>query len=263
MHVCQYEGPKTKDLSLKAEKGFTLIELSIVIVVIGLIVASIVGGQALINQSKLRVLVTDVNTYELATNTFKLIYNSLPGDFARANDYGFGASGNGDRQITDGNSPREALFYVVHLSNAGLYEGSYSCTPCVYFQIGVNKPRIRYSDNVTFYVVYTSLNTNVPTANHSGTYNGLYRDWYGNALEVGQATETDGSGRSWMGFLSVKDAQSIESKIDDGQPGTGRLVVTGSHGTTLCTNRTIMQSLPVAFNFTDNGQNCRLFFKIN
>ncbi|PIR38553.1 MAG: hypothetical protein COV35_06425 [Alphaproteobacteria bacterium CG11_big_fil_rev_8_21_14_0_20_39_49] len=39
---------------LFVDKGFTLIELSIVIVIIGLIVAGVVGGQTLIYQSKVR-----------------------------------------------------------------------------------------------------------------------------------------------------------------------------------------------------------------
>ena len=57
---------------LKASSGFTLIELSIVIVIIGLIVAGVVGGQVLVKQAKLKGVVSDVEKYRTALNAFKL-----------------------------------------------------------------------------------------------------------------------------------------------------------------------------------------------
>jgi len=158
------------------------------------------------------------------------------------------------------------------MSNAGLIEGPYT-TALPYsnghsLQIGKNKLKINYSDNVSFYVHYTGHGASVkaPTHNHSWTPNGLYQNWYGNALEVG-AVDTpagfpEGAGRGWLGFLSVKDAQSIDSKMDDGEPGMGRLVVTGPHATNACTDKQITQALPVAFDFTDTTKRCRLFYSL-
>ena len=51
-------------------RGFTLIELSIVIVIIGLIVAGVVGGQSVIKQAKLKTIIQDVNKYTVANHMF-------------------------------------------------------------------------------------------------------------------------------------------------------------------------------------------------
>ena len=81
----------------RTKNGFTLIELSIVIVIIGLIVAGVVGGQALVRQSKLRSIITDHQKIQTSMNAFKLEYNYLPGDIPNASDYWSGeVDGDGD-----------------------------------------------------------------------------------------------------------------------------------------------------------------------
>jgi prepilin-type N-terminal cleavage/methylation domain-containing protein len=64
-----------------SHSGFTLIELSIVIVIIGLIVAGVVAGQSLVKQSKLYSIITDVSRYKVSVNTFRLTYNAIPGGY--------------------------------------------------------------------------------------------------------------------------------------------------------------------------------------
>jgi prepilin-type N-terminal cleavage/methylation domain-containing protein len=71
-------------MNFNYKHGFTLIELSIVIVIIGLIVAGVVSGQSLITQAKLRSVASEYNKYDSATNTFYLEYNALQGDMSNA-----------------------------------------------------------------------------------------------------------------------------------------------------------------------------------
>jgi prepilin-type N-terminal cleavage/methylation domain-containing protein len=69
------------------KNGFTLIELSIVLVIIGLIIGGVTVGQDLIRSAELQSFVSNINQYKVAVNTFKLKYNALPGDINKAQSY--------------------------------------------------------------------------------------------------------------------------------------------------------------------------------
>ncbi|MFO0388554.1 MAG: type II secretion system protein [Alphaproteobacteria bacterium] len=69
------------------QQGFTLIELSIVLVIIGLVTAGVLVGKDLINQAELRSIITDVEKYNTAVNTFKVKYCCLAGDCPFATDF--------------------------------------------------------------------------------------------------------------------------------------------------------------------------------
>jgi len=81
-------------------KGFTLIELSIVLVIIGLIVGGVLVGRDLIAAAKLRKDISTMEQLNTAVNTFRNKYNCLPGDCANATTFLSGAvNGNGDGVI--------------------------------------------------------------------------------------------------------------------------------------------------------------------
>jgi prepilin-type N-terminal cleavage/methylation domain-containing protein len=81
---------------------FNLIELSIVLVIIGLIVGGILVGRDLISAAAVRAQISQIEKYNQAVNTFRSKYGYLPGDIPDpyASQFGFQSRfyflGNGD-----------------------------------------------------------------------------------------------------------------------------------------------------------------------
>jgi len=60
--------------------AFTLIEMSIVLVIIGLIVGAVLVGQDLIRAAEVRATIAQIEKYNTVVNTFRGKYGGLPGD---------------------------------------------------------------------------------------------------------------------------------------------------------------------------------------
>ena len=77
-------GSVTVPNKLQSQRGFTLIELSIVLVIIGLIVGGILVGGDMIKAAQIRATITQFERYDSAVNTFRTKFNGLPGDVPNA-----------------------------------------------------------------------------------------------------------------------------------------------------------------------------------
>ena len=64
--------------------GFTLVEMSIVVIILGLLVGSILSGRALMRASELNSIAVSYQVYKNAVKSFRVQYYSLPGDMANA-----------------------------------------------------------------------------------------------------------------------------------------------------------------------------------
>ena len=69
--------------------AFSLIELSIVLIIIGLLVAGITGGASLIESAKIQSVINELTTYKQAVYTFKSLKDRLPGDFVGSGFIGY------------------------------------------------------------------------------------------------------------------------------------------------------------------------------
>lgn len=82
------------------KNGFTLVELSIVLVIVGLLIGGILVGQSLIESAKLNRVISQLSQYDVAVTTFYTKYKQLPGD-SNLFDTTWGWAYNNDK-VTDG-----------------------------------------------------------------------------------------------------------------------------------------------------------------
>ena len=97
-------------------KGFTLVEIAIVLVIIGLLLGGILKGQELINNAKVRAIADRQNSLKVAWFSFIDRFAALPGDYVQANIYITGATaGDGNGLI----ALQEAPLVFQHMTSAG------------------------------------------------------------------------------------------------------------------------------------------------
>jgi len=200
-----------------SKMGFTLVELAIVIVIIGLIVGGVLGGQELINGAKLNSVITDFSKYERAVNTFKLKYDALPGDMPNATDYWAGATvGDGDGKI----SIAESFYAWEMLGFSGITTSYTGVVGGVTAGVaGVNFPQSRYCDNCGFSFMAESL----VSASAMGWTPAAYPNeslYQTNHLVFGFQTSVLPTGSA----MSGSEAKQVDTKMDDGVAGSGRLL---------------------------------------
>ncbi len=85
------------------QSGFTLVEIAIVLVIIGLLLGGILKGQEMITQAKIKNVVNDFNGITAAVNSYQDRYRALPGDDLNASGRWAGStSGDGNGQLCTG-----------------------------------------------------------------------------------------------------------------------------------------------------------------
>ncbi len=114
------------DAKQKKQRGFTLVEIAIVLVIIGLLLGGILKGQEMITQAKIKNVIADMSGVSAAMYGYQDRYKSLPGDDKAATRWTGATAGDGDGLIegpylAGGN---EAAHFWAHLRLAGFISGS-------------------------------------------------------------------------------------------------------------------------------------------
>ena len=111
------------------QSGFTLVEIAIVLVIIGLLLGGILKGQEMITQAKIKNVVADFSGISAAYYGYQDRYRAIPGDDSGAATRWSGATaGNGNGQIAgkynSTTDTEESRMWWDHLRRAGFVAGS-------------------------------------------------------------------------------------------------------------------------------------------
>jgi prepilin-type N-terminal cleavage/methylation domain-containing protein len=218
----------------KQTSAFTLIEMSIVLVIIGLIVGSVLVGQDLVRAAGVRATVSQVEKFNAAVNTFRGKYGYLPGDInaAAAATFGFTPRGTSAGQ-GDGNGFLEG--YTGSLNNSAAQGGGETGLFWVDLTTanGQNVNLIEGSFNTALItppsstVATSGISSYLPPAKLGGgsfiyVYGVFGVNYYG--LSAATAIDTNGALTS-SPTLTVQQAYQMDKKVDDGLPATGNVIV--------------------------------------
>lgn len=227
------------------KSGFTLIELSIVLVIIGLIAGGIMVGRDMMDAAAQRAQIAQIDKYNTAVNLFQAKYNYLPGDIPNpyATNYGFqsrgsfAGEGDGDGNI-EGNRTNtstgnagiyegagETAMFWVDLSTAGMIDGGFntatSNNPPVIALSASSSPALSAYlplakiGNSNYIYVYNGGADNTPWISNGINYFGLSAISFLGTWSVAPPTHLT---------LSVTQSYNIDKKVDDGYPLTGSVI---------------------------------------
>ncbi len=226
--------------------GFTLVEMAIVIVIIGLVVGGVIVGQDLIESAKIQSQVSQIEQFKTANNTFRLKYDALPGDMdaTKATRLGFTPRGN-RRGEGDGNGIIEGTFQPTAANsscgicqqagetavawvdlttanglNVNLFEGAFSTA------LNTARPGSTVTgDSIALYLPKAKINNNYVYIYSTGSQpdgrqsNGInYLGISGIASIIPGASFLSTSAQ-----MSPAQAVVLDTKMDDGLPQSGKV----------------------------------------
>jgi prepilin-type N-terminal cleavage/methylation domain-containing protein len=277
---------------MDTKHGFTLVEMSVVLLIIGLIIGAIVVGHEVISNAELQTVIADVNRFKNAAKQFQDKYSYLPGDFPKATTFWFSdtgcpggstvfpwsprtvtCNGNGDGKIRDlgigshyttpelpGDSNYESLRVWQHLANAGFIEGLYSGVGYEagsMYKPGINIPMSKMNVNSGFIFFYSDPINTAQEDPSTTPHSAVYPSSYGNIIEYGGGVNTIAAAQGFRAApgLTATQAKSLDQKTDDGMPSTGN-VLSFTTATQDCNDA----SSPPAYNISNTGIVCSLIF---
>ena len=251
------------------KRGFSLVELSIVLVILGLLTGGILTGQTLIRASELRAVTTEFQRYQSAVNTFRDKYFALPGDMRNATDFwteqasGIGCAtassttmatcdGDGDGRIVSISTSHEGFRFWQQLTNAGLIEGTYwgvsGGTANDYITSNENSPASKFNSSYWFawnWDLYDNVGINDFFFAHPS---------FSNILQIGRhVADSHTHGPAFK----PEEVWNIDTKLDDGKPASGNVTTSPYND---CTNGTSVTDFNSDYALTSPDTACTTLF---
>jgi len=181
----------------RSQSGFTLIEIAIVLVIIGLLLGGVLKGQELINSAKVKNLATDFRNIPVFIYGYQDKFKALPGDDSAAGSHvAATADGNGNGVINgmwdSVTAADESIIFWQHVRLAGLAPGETTVNFTTYLPTNAMGGRIGITNGTP---------TNLPITGLKGSY------------------------IICSGGILGKFAKQLDVTLDDGNPATGSMMI--------------------------------------
>lgn len=265
---------------INRNSGFTLVELSIVMIIIGLLIGGILKGQELIANARLASAISKVKAVDAAFNTFRDSFNGIPGDLPRTrlptcpttticgydpivpgprNDGIIGmAGGTGGFQIISS----ENIIAWAQLAAVDLI-GGVSNRGSSFIESGVTVPAADIPGQL--YLGYEGA-ANVPTAYSGGAVGSATAARAGHYILIHQGITnpvptSQAADPAITGSLMPSQAARIDTKLDDGKPNSGSVLAMGTAagGATDCSTAVGSNGI---YNMTATTAVCGVYIRI-
>lgn len=233
----------------KNQGGFTLVELAVVMMIIGLLIGGVLKGQELIENARITSVIAQVKAYESATTTFRDTYDALPGDMPTATARVAGCAapcddGNGNSIIgvagglgsnQSAAAADETRLFWRHLLLADLITGVTQGTVVAF---GETHPSARLGGGFAI--------------GHGNGGTGTDRGAVGTFVSLQPSPDSASPAVSGQNVISPVRADQIDRRIDDANPSTGSVLGQGVTGS--CQGTTYDSQV--------EAKDCNLFFEI-
>lgn len=200
---------------MNKQSGFTLIELAIVLVIIGLLLGGVLKGQELINSAKVKNMASDFRNIQVQVYSYQDKFKALPGDDKAAiNHVGAKKNGDGDGVIegvwNSTNEADETYNFWQHLRLAGLATGSTTPGDATYLPT-----------NTEGGVIGVQSNPQLTIAGLSGSYAICSTGILGKFVKQLDATMDDGNTAtgSMMAAEAVSGTTAATAVVSASSPG--------------------------------------------
>lgn len=179
----------------RPQAGFTLIEIAIVLVIIGLLLGGVLKGQELITNSKVRNAINDMNGISAAYNAYIDRYRRVPGDDGPAGTL----------------TARGAAWAGI---GAGNNNGVLAVTAAQAFTGGGEGDEFFRHLRAAGFITGNPADTGV---------NALPRNAFAGRIGVTNAANGMTANAVCLSQVPGKAAQQIDTQLDDGRPNNGRI----------------------------------------